>query len=443
MCAMKCSDVDAYGFDIPLPNCADLPMEDTIETGTTNAAAPADQDKQVAQQVQKTTGQCKRPTPAQRLKTYLQRAKAARLVKEHQAKHPPQEPHDAKQDIPAAWTPQKPSDGSTPTVENANGPADAYSKTTTVESKNLSNFKELYNAHVTALPDLPKDWEATAYVSADQQQPPKKRGRKPKAPAETKPKAAPKRRARGQKKAQEMEASPESNAKEVKAKAATDEAEPPAKKTKRASPKSAPRAKRTKTNTAPAAEPSEHTAAKALDMIPIPTPARANAKPPSMTTSKASNYEAHELDDECNKFDAYAVASASSDVAKLGHNSSMSNTSSSCNEASSSMPIIDAPSNPDKDDTPHGAEETTEDDRKSKAKLEQKKRYSRKSCAYKKAKTEALKNGKTQEEAAAAAKKVSYLLNRYFYLWCIQVFSRWSPFKWIPIQTYDCALYDS
>lgn len=254
---------------------------------------------------------------------------------------------------------------------------------------------------MTALPDLPKDWEATAYVRADEQQPPKKRGRKPKAPAETKaaakPKPVPKRRARGPKKpeeTQEMEASPEAEAKEVKAKAATDEAEPPAKKPKRACPKSGPRAKRTKTNTAPAAEPSEHTAAKALDMIPIPTPARANAKPPSMTTSKASNYEAHELDDECNKFDVYAVASALSDVAKLGHSSSLSNNGNPCNE----------PSNSDKDDTPHGAEET-EDDRKTKAKLEQKKRYSRKSCAYRKAKTEALKNGKTQEEAAAAAKK--------------------------------------
>ncbi|CAL1152929.1 unnamed protein product [Cladocopium goreaui] len=196
-----------------------------------------------------------------------------------------------------------------------------------------------------------------------------------------------------------MEASPEAEAKEVKAKAATDEAEPPAKKPKRACPKSGPRAKRTKTNTAPAAEPSEHTAAKALDMIPIPTPARANAKPPSMTTSKASNYEAHELDDECNKFDVYAVASALSDVAKLGHSSSLSNNGNPCNE----------PSNSDKDDTPHGAEET-EDDRKTKAKLEQKKRYSRKSCAYRKAKTEALKNGKTQEEAAAAAKKVLLII---------------------------------
>ena len=91
MCAMKCSHLDDYGFDIPLPNCADPKMEDTIGNGTTNATEPADQDKQVAQQVQKTTGQCKRPTPAQRLGTYLQRAKAARLVKEHQAKHPPQE----------------------------------------------------------------------------------------------------------------------------------------------------------------------------------------------------------------------------------------------------------------------------------------------------------------------------------------------------------------
>lgn len=398
---MKCSQLDDNGFDIPLPNCADPKMEDTAENGTTKATEPADQDKQVAQQVPKTTGQCKRPTPGQRLATYLQRAKAARLVKEHQAKHPPQELHDAKQDFPAAVPPQKPSNGSTPTVENANEPTDTHSKPTTVTSKN-PNLKDLYNAHVTALPDLPNDWEATAYITPDEQQPPKKRGRKPKAPAETKaaakPKPVPKRRARGPKKTketQEMEASPEAEAKEVKAKAATDEAEPPAKKPKRACPKSGPRAKRTKTNTAAAAEPSEHTAAKALDMIPIPTPARAHAKPPSITTSKASNYEAHELDDECNKFDVYANASALSDVAKLGHSSN----GSTCNE----------PSNSDKDDISHGARET-EDDRKAQAKLEQKKRYSRKSCAYKKAKTEALKNGKTQEEAAAAAKKVSYLL---------------------------------
>ena len=394
MCAMKGSDVDDYGFDIPLPDCAQPSMEDNTENGATSATEPADQDKQVAQQER--TGQYKRPTPAQRLGTYLKRAKAARLVKEHQAKHPPQEQHDAKQNIPAALPPQSPSNGSTPAVGDANGPTDTGSKTATVTSKNLTNLKELYNAHVTTLPDLPKDWEAMPYVSADQQQPPKKRGRKPNASAETKamakPKVAPKRRARGEKKtkeAQEMKASPEADAKE-EAHATTNEAEPRVSKAKRACPKSGPRAKRTKKNNAPAEEASDHAAAKALDMIPIPTPARANAKPPNITASKASNYETQELDDACNEFDAYAAASASLDVAKLG------------NEHRSNKP------KDDKDCTPHGAEET-EADRKAKAKLEQKKRYSRKSCAYKKAKTEALKNGKTQEEAAAAAQKVSHL----------------------------------
>lgn len=48
--------------------------------------------------------------------------------------------HDAKQDIPAAVPPQKPSNGSTPTVENANEPTDTHGKTTTVTSKN-SNFR--------------------------------------------------------------------------------------------------------------------------------------------------------------------------------------------------------------------------------------------------------------------------------------------------------------
>ena len=96
---------------------------------------------------------------------------------------------------------------------------------------------------------------------------------------------------------------------------------------------------------------------------------------------KPKAYEAMELGDEDNAFDAAAAASAASAVEKLSEKDEIAG------------------------------------DEKEKQREETKARLSRKSCAYKKARNLALKEGKTKEEASAAGKRVTSLILRTF--WCI------------------------
>ena len=235
------------------------------------------------------------------------------------------------------------------------------------------------------LPELPQDWAQTDCITPEQQEPPKKRGRKPKTqePAHDgkKPKSEPKKGACKNKKGlTNADTSTEATAKTVEPNAA-DTVEAGAKKpstrtakaTKLAAAVPKAKARRSKkqhdTTTVPSAS-------SALEVLPVPKKQRSKAK--KLTGKEApppSSYESMETNEECNSFDAYAVAAANCDVNNLQDKTEET-------KEASSKPVKDS---------------------------ETKKRLSRKSCAYKKARTLALKAGKSMAEATVAAKKVASL----------------------------------
>ena len=357
---------------------AALPAQDHMPAALMESPSPGTED---THQPDKPNSK-KRNTPSQRVAECLKKAKAARLMKET----------ECSKELPAGKdegpTPEQPQ----PTVEHAQ-----QDKTTATPG----------------LPELPKDWESTAYVTPEQQEVPKKRGRKPKAQPPThdkqKPEPKPKQRARKAKTSPEDMPAPVEGSKTaplIEATAAST-AEPdcsdtvkeaPARKGTRAT-KAAKAAKgptanckakakaKTKANKKQHETPTMPTASSAMEMLPVPKTRRRKAKELSAEAAPPPTaYVAQEVDEECNSFDAYAAAAAQCHVAELTSNTK---------------------EKPEKD-----AEQKN---------IEYKKRLSRKSCAYKKARTLALKAGKSKEEATAAAKKVSSLVIGKLYIYVVSV----------------------
>ena len=244
----------------------------------------------------------------------------------------------------------------------------------------FSNFKEMYKELV---PALPSDFGSVPFVTADQQEPPKKRGRKPKnkgsAPAEAE-EPAPKRARRCKSKANLKDSKDKNTTGKGMAEVQLSKEDPTPAPTESEKPK----AKRTRASKAKQSQSAASDAAisSALEELPIPRENRKRAKLLSeKTLPKPKAYEAMELGDEDNAFDAAAAASAASAVEKLSEKDEIAG------------------------------------DEKEKQREETKARLSRKSCAYKKARNLALKEGKTKEEASAAGKRVTSLILRTF--WCI------------------------
>ena len=213
-----------------------------------------------------------------------------------------------------------------------------------VASPQFSNFKEMYERLVTT---LPKDFQSTAYITADQQQPPKKRGRKPKDDKKSEPEPASKKPRTCKSKAKESEPSANDSAK----------------------PKAKAKSRRGKQST------KEATLNKALDEMAIPREVRKRAKRVALDTATApASYKPMDPAEDENIHDVAAVESAASDVSKL-------------TPPEGQAPVIE------------------END----AVSLRKKQLSRKSCAYKKARNLALKQGLGREAAAEAGKKVALL----------------------------------
>ena len=352
---------------------------------TTDATVTTCTEEKPKLQEQKQTPQ-KRPSPAERVGSFLRRAKAARLAKQfmetkdRQQQEQSPKPADSVQE--QTQEQQEPTDlqvvvpalqplASNETLTTAN-------KESTAENPTLM---ELYEKHV-GIP-LPKDWNKTEYVSADQQQPPKPRGRKPK----TEPKAKPAPKRSTKRKAvplEEQQHDEPVETQDANAKAATHKAEP--KKAAETKSKSSTASQQPKTKAKRRSKNSKgDTAEEALNAMPIPKEHRGKAKKLSpMSKSKATKYEAATVDETCNHWDAYAVASAAADVARV---------------------------DPDKNDktAPQDAVPNTVSDNDQKQ--ARKKQLSRKSCAYKKARALAIKAGKSQAEAAEAGNLVRRLLH--------------------------------
>lgn len=344
--------------------------------------------------------------PAARLREHLEKAHAGALElkarEAREASHPPKEPQvcDSAIDGKTKETVE------THTTEKAD-PQQAVQacplrdkarsqQAKSASTKDFSNFKEMYAALVT-----PRDWKTTEYVSADQQKPPQKRGRKPKAPTEETKKASRKRSKvpEGSDDETAPPAKTRARAKSSAAKTTKKHASPKPKRDASAMPKStAKRRKKNAHNDTTVSASDNPTADPALEMIPVPKADRTKAKPlPNVETDKPTTYEAPEVDDECNDYDAYAAADASSSVARLGQGDNDSAISSPNNaEATNAEASGTKPSNTETNNTD--------------ASLEVKKMRSRKCCAYKKARNLALKEGKTKEEAAEAGQKVASLV---------------------------------
>ena len=396
---------------------------DLAEQPNQQQAAPQHANKTLASTVESQLDgqqpQSKKGSQFLRTASFLQRAKAAGLAKQLELKkqeqaQQPQQQHDSTQG--SADAKHKPVDDATsqvvqpPAVQQASLPPPQQATDSQNKSKEKLvgqvTLKQLYQAHV-AIP-LPTDFQTTTYVSADQQQPPKKRGRKPKVSADTNPgdkqKPAPKR-------AQKRKAASTGRSKDEtplepaakKARAAASSIEdvatplkPCRSKTTVSQPKAkAKRSKKSQENTDNAKAPHQPTAAEVLEMLPVPREDRSNAQPVSSKTNKKhKSYEAQVLDETCTHWDTEAVASAAHDVACLESKDTRK-------PAENDMPI-NAPQH-----NAHAAD--TELNKKAQEVAERKKLLSRKSCAYKKARGLALKQGKSREEAAEAGKKVTFM----------------------------------
>jgi len=237
-------------------------------------------------------------------------------------------------------------------------------------------------ADTTVMPKLPSDWGSVEYVSSDQQQPPKKRGRKPKQPADVPCKSTteetPAEDLGGKRKLNEAvkaKTKRTRTAKPEKSEAPVPEAPKKCRKSKKA-------AAATSSSTA---EPPQTTASDALEMMPVPKRQRSTAKAIQQKNHKPTEYVANEVTEECNSFDAYAVASTAVDVA---HMSAAATTTVAAAEPAGAPSIADSVTTATRD-------------------AETKKKLSRKSCAYKKARGLALKEGKSKEEAAVIARKAT------------------------------------
>ena len=270
-------------------------------------------------------------------------------------------------------------------------------------------------------PELPSDWGSMPYVTADTQQPPKPRGRKPKQPADGKAKAKAKTQAKSKAKAKAKHAptaNVEGDATYKKGKKRTQEA---TNETAEASAPEAPKKSRRKAVTvassSSAAEPAQPTANAELELLPVPKQKQPMAK--KITAKNKSKtcttYEASEITEECNSFDAYALASAACDVANLDAAAIKKATcaptleTGSVNVAHSRASASAAHTAEASSVADFAAPSMTAETSKGAKDAETKKRLSRKSCAYKKARNLALKAGKSQQEAAAAGKKATQI----------------------------------
>lgn len=229
-------------------------------------------------------------------------------------------------------------------------------------------------------PEPPTDWKKVDYVSSEMQQPPAKRGRKPKKEKdESKVKPEAKGKARGGRKAK-AKATPKGKTKE--------EAASKRKGKAKAAPKSSAkeqtttRRKRRASKTLAPAAGSATAAREALEALPVKRGDKAPVDPAlkkqALSKKQTIQYEPMEIPEDANRFDAFAQASAACALQQLGEQHSGQDKSNS--NSKKRKPV-------------------SEEDLKAKR--------SRKCCAYKKARNEYLKAGHTQEEAVAAAKKVT------------------------------------
>ena len=396
-------------------NTCNTSSQETPQSPAQPAAAdPAPEPLETEQVVQEETVEktCKRSAAFIRVGEVLKNAKAARLAKENiavssstAAEAPATcEPEPSKEPIADAAV-------ATPTCETSASKeplADAAVATPTCEPEPSKEPEQLAVADAAVatplasaeLPQLPSDWASTSFVSPEQQQTPKKRGRKPKDKdvKEPKAKAEPKRSQAnkrkdeqdGAAKAEDLNAAPKRRARKDKPEASLDKAAATDSKADDKPPTKRPRKAKT-TSSEPA--PSKPSAKETLEMLPVPKEARANVKQLKTTKPKKGNipskYEPHVETDDCNESDKHAVEAMACDVAKLK-----------------------APQEETKD---------TKDADEQYRILARKQALSRKSCAYKKARNLARKAGQSEEEAIAAAKKVTPLCSNIFLMSFLKV----------------------
>jgi len=301
------------------------------------------------------------PPPSVRLRQYLQSVKEKQIAEASSKKCKHEEPETTH----------------APTL--ANTPAEVKQQDTAVEALKVVEQKATATevvstevqtkppkpVEVAKLPAKPADWEKQEVVTADQQLPPKKRGRKPKEKQEEK-KPAPKSKARARSAAKET--------KDVLETTCIPKAKPRARKRNAEAEQQKPY------------EPFEHPGEIGMD--------------------------------KAKAFDAYALACAAADVQKI--DSSASGTSSQDKKQKTNIPSAPSKEAPkrgntakrqhrevqkDKEEEEQEAEATCS---KSTRTAEQKAKLSRKSCAYKKVLNQKLKEGIAEEDAKAAARQVSY-----------------------------------
>ena len=301
--------------------------------------------------------------PSVRMRKFLQSVKAKRMAE-----------RVAASTVPASSEPAH-------TFALANTPAEVKHQDTAVEALTVVEVKTTATkvlatetkteptGAVAKLPAKPADWEKHGVVTADQQLPPKPRGRKPK---ETK------------------------EAKEVK------EPKKPAPKSKARARSAAKETKETKVTCVPKAKPRAR---------------KRNAEAEQQKPYEPFEHPGEIGMDKPKAFDAYALACAAADVNLL--ESSASGSSSKEKKRKKDIqtePSKEAPKRGTATKRQHKEVQKDKEEEqeagatcsKSTRTAEQKAKLSRKSCAYKKVLNQKLREGIAEEDAKAAARQVSY-----------------------------------